>query len=103
MSLTLVHFFIKIGTFHCSSDPESNVKSVDACMGQSSRDCYLVPWIPIEGHTGRLSYSVEIPSGILAWPKIKIGNHGKLSCYGNNNAVIKLLFLSLLVQLPNGN
>ena len=67
LTFVIIHF----------SDPESDVKSVSACMGQTSRDCYLVAWIPLEGDPKTMVFDVEIPGGILAWPKIKVCNNGK--------------------------
>ncbi|XP_064646203.1 uncharacterized protein LOC135499389 [Lineus longissimus] len=71
-----------------ATDPESDVMFVDACMGQTSRDCYLVPWVALNGNTGSLWFQAEIPSGMLASPKIKIGNHVLLTTIGVGAPII---------------
>ncbi|CAH1783349.1 unnamed protein product, partial [Owenia fusiformis] len=56
------------------SDPLSDIREVDFCLGRSRRDCYVSDWdrYPNTTHLQKIQY---IPDGIPAWPKIRAINN----------------------------
>ncbi|XP_067658325.1 uncharacterized protein [Haliotis asinina] len=57
------------------SDPESGVREIDLCLGQSTRDCYHMPWHRSTQGDGRVNYQYEIPGGKPVWIKVRAINN----------------------------
>ncbi|CAH1794764.1 unnamed protein product [Owenia fusiformis] len=56
------------------SDPLSDIREVDFCLGRSRRDCYILDWERFPNIT-HLEKRQKIPDGTPAWPKIRAINN----------------------------
>ncbi|CAH1802680.1 unnamed protein product [Owenia fusiformis] len=63
------------------SDPLSDIREVDFCLGRSRRDCYVSDWDRY-ANTSHLEKVQHIPDGIPSWPKIRAINNVDLRDVG---------------------
>ncbi|XP_041378093.1 uncharacterized protein LOC121390363 [Gigantopelta aegis] len=58
-----------------ATDPESHIREVDICIGETTHDCYIMQWQRLKHSETGVSYKFEIPGGKPAWVKIRAINH----------------------------
>ena len=68
--------FIILNISCISRDPESHIKEVDICIGETTNDCYIMQWQRLVHSETGVSYVFEILGGAPAWVKIRAINNG---------------------------
>ncbi|ESO82597.1 hypothetical protein LOTGIDRAFT_236952 [Lottia gigantea] len=61
-----------------ATDPESDVREVDICLGRTTKDCSIKDWERYP-HSGEVIHNTELPGGIPVWVKIKAWNNVNIS------------------------
>ncbi|XP_048250793.1 uncharacterized protein LOC124111176 [Haliotis rufescens] len=65
-----------------ASDPESDIREVDLCLGQTTRDCYHLEWQRSNHSDHGITRTFQIPGGIPVWVKVRAINHVDLMRVG---------------------
>ncbi|KAK6192291.1 hypothetical protein SNE40_003784 [Patella caerulea] len=61
-----------------STDPESGIREVDICLGETTKDCFISDWKRYP-HSGQIIHNTSLPGGVPVWTKIRAWNHVQLA------------------------
>ncbi|XP_048258717.1 uncharacterized protein LOC124137708 isoform X1 [Haliotis rufescens] len=65
-----------------ASDPDSDIKEVDLCLGQTTRDCHHMDWQRSSHSDGDITRQFQIPGGTPVWIKVRVINNVDLMKVG---------------------
>ncbi|XP_048258676.1 uncharacterized protein LOC125384201 [Haliotis rufescens] len=58
-----------------ASDPDSDIREVDLCLGQTTRDCHHMDWQRSSHSDGDITRQFQIPGGTPVWIKVRVINN----------------------------
>ncbi|XP_055957638.1 uncharacterized protein LOC126824831 [Patella vulgata] len=61
-----------------STDPESGIREVDICLGETTKDCFISDWKRYP-HSGQIIHNTSLPGGVPVWTKIRAWNNVELA------------------------
>ncbi|XP_046562951.1 uncharacterized protein LOC124271844 [Haliotis rubra] len=58
-----------------ASDPDSDIREADLCLGRTTRDCHHMDWQRSSHNDGDITRQFQIPGGIPVWIKVRVINN----------------------------
>ncbi|XP_048258679.1 uncharacterized protein LOC124137747 [Haliotis rufescens] len=71
-----------------ASDPESDIREADLCLGQTKRDCHHMKWQRSSHNDGDITHQFQIPGGTPVWIKVRVINNVDLGKVGVSDHAI---------------
>ncbi|KAK6174798.1 hypothetical protein SNE40_013376 [Patella caerulea] len=67
-----------LSTAYNATDPESDIKEIDLCLGETTKDCGISDWTRYE-HSEQVIHNTVLPGGTPVWVKIRAWNNVNMS------------------------
>ncbi|XP_046562947.1 uncharacterized protein LOC124271840 [Haliotis rubra] len=65
-----------------ASDPHSDIREADLCLGRTTRDCHHMDWQRSSHNDGDITRQFQIPGGTPVWIKVRVINNVDLMKVG---------------------